>query len=96
MLRILLEVRHTFVLFDFPLGTGKYGTMRHVAGKTLSRNDQLTMKAAVFRGVKPGETNQPDQFQKTIRGMKSVPHNPSFLIFDTKIFSLSGVAQTCN
>ena len=48
------------------------------------------------RGVTPGETNQPAQFQKTIRGMKSVHHKSSFLIFDFKIFSLSGVTQICN
>ena len=50
----------------------------------------------VFKDAKPGETNQPAQFQKTFRGMKSVHHNSSFLIFDFKIFILSGVTQTCN
>ena len=54
------------------------------------------MREPVFRGVKPSETNQPAQFRKTIRGMKSVHHNSSFLIFDFKILNLSGVTQTCN
>ena len=55
------------------------------------KNDELVMRESVFRGVKPGDTNQPAQFQKTIRGMKSVHHNSSFLMFDFKIFRLSGV-----
>ena len=46
----------------------------------------LCMREPTFRGVKPGETNKPFQFQKTIRGMKSVHHNSRFLIFDFKMF----------
>ena len=33
---LLLKVRHTFVLFDFSLGPGKYGTLPDVTGKTRS------------------------------------------------------------
>ena len=51
----------------------------------------FAVREPVFRDVKLGETNQPAQIQKTIRGMRSVHHNSNFLIFDFKIISLSFV-----
>ena len=56
------------------------------------------MSEPVFRVVKPNEINQPAQFQKTIRGMKSVHHN-SFSDIWLKFSAYlewSEVAQTCN
>ena len=46
----------------------------------------FAMREPVFRGVKPGETNQPAQFQKWIRGMKSVHHNSSFLTLESSAY----------